>query len=196
MNEKLIRRLQQVAPLIDVRVVPNSYGDVSELIKNNEIDFAAGLFKNRMSGSLGPQCESLTLFNDSYVCVMRKGHPLAKKRMSRNAYLACRHILFSPTGNSEFGVERYFRPLGIQRQISLITCHYLAAPLIVQDSDLLLTISSRIARLYVDKFGVCMQPLPFKLPPTPVQLVWNSRFNSYHPNSWLRSLILDLCGQN
>jgi DNA-binding transcriptional LysR family regulator len=189
----LIRRLQREAPLIDVRVVPNSYGDVSELIKNNEIHFAAGLFKNRMSGSLGRHCDVLTLFDDSYVCVMRKDHPLAEKQMSKKAYLACNHILFSPTGNAEFGVERYLRPLGIRRHISLITCHYLAAPAIVQDSDLVLTISSRIAGLYVDKFGLHMKPLPFKLPSTPVQLVWNSRFNSYPPYSWFRSLILDLC---
>jgi DNA-binding transcriptional LysR family regulator len=191
---KLVNRIQHEAPFVDLRIVPNSYGEIRELIETGEIDFAAGIFKNRMKFSLGPQCESLTLFEDSYVCVMRRDHPLAGKRISRTAYLAGKHILFSPTGNAEFGVERYLRPLGVQRRISLIMSHYLAAPVILRNSDLILTISGRMARFYAETFGLLTLPLPIDLPPTPVQLTWNSRFNNYPPYTWFRSVVSDISG--
>src|ERR1700754_779016 len=45
----LIVRLEKEAPQVDLRILSNSLGDVGAMLSNGEVDFAAGLFKNRMT---------------------------------------------------------------------------------------------------------------------------------------------------
>jgi DNA-binding transcriptional LysR family regulator len=189
----LVSRLEREAPATELRVISNGFGEAGAMLDNNRIDFAAGIFKNRLQGGEKSRYSTLTLFEDKYVCVLGRNHPFASKRMSKSQYLAAKHILFSPTGKAESGVERYFGPMGIRRDIALILNHQLAAPEILQRSNMIMTISSRIAQLYVEKFDLCMKPLPIQLPATPVQLIWSAHFNDYPPNAWFRSLIVDAC---
>jgi DNA-binding transcriptional LysR family regulator len=163
------------------------------MLSNNDIEFAAGIFKNRITNTFSSECALSTLFSDSYVCVMRSDHPLAKAKLTKARYLASKHILFSPAGKAEFGIERYLQPMGIQRRIGIILCHYLAAPLILERSDMIMTAPRRMAKFYASKYGVHLAPLPIAIPTAQIQLVWNSRFTQHPAYKWFRSVISDVC---
>ena len=189
----LIVRLEKEAPEVDLRILSNSLGDVGAMLSNGEVDFAAGLFKNRMTGAMRADCSSTTLFEDDYVCILRKDHPLAIKPLTRARYLASKHILFSPTGSLDYGIEKYLRPIGIERHIGVVLSHYLAAPLILQNSDMIMTVPARLADFYVSRYKVRVAPLPLKVPPIAIQLVWNSRFGDHPAYRWFRSLVAEVC---
>jgi len=189
----LVGQLQKKAPLVTLKVVSSSAGNVGAMLEEHEVAFAAGIFKKGLHNYHQAECEHMTLFEDPYVCVMRPDHPLAGKKMTKSRYLASKHILFSPTGSVEMGVERYLRPHGIQRNVSVVLSHFLAAPAIMLNSDMIMTISSKIAHFYAEHFGLRTAPLPIPIPPPKVQLVWNARFGSYPPHAWFRSVILECC---
>lgn len=191
----LVVRLEKEAPQIDLRILSNSLGDVAAMLSSGEVDFAAGLFKNRMSGQMRRDCNSTTLFEDAYVCVMRKDHALSRQTLTKARYLAAKHILFSPTGSLDYGVEKYFRPIGIQRQIGVVLSHYLAAPLILQNSDMIMTVPARLAEFYVSRYKVRVAPLPVKVPPIAIQLVWNSRLGEHPAYRWFRALVAEICSK-
>lgn len=189
----LVFRLEKEAPQVDLRILSNSLGDVGAMLSSNDVDFAAGLFKNRMSSVIRKDCNSVTLFEDDYVCVMRRDHALAEGKLTKARYLKGKHILFSPTGSPDYGIEKYLRPLGIERHIGVVLSHYLAGPLILQNSDMIMTVPARLADFYVKRYEVQVAPLPIKVPPIAIQLVWNSRFDEHPAYRWFRSLIADVC---
>ena len=189
----LIFRLEKEAPQVDLRILSNSLGDVGAMLSSSDVDFAAGLFKNRMTGAMRADCSSTTLFHDKYVCVMRKDHALAHKTLTKARYLAGKHILFSPTGSLDYGIEKYLRPIGVQRHIGVVLSHYLAAPLILQNSDMIMTVPGRLADFYVSRYKVRVAPLPLKVPPIAIQFVWNSRFDDHPAYRWFRSLVAEVC---
>jgi DNA-binding transcriptional LysR family regulator len=188
----LVRRLEHEAPEIDLRIVPNSVGSVLAMLTNNDVEFAAGIFKNRLNVSNSSECEASTLFTDKYVCVMRRDHPFAREQLTKGRYLKAKHIHFSPTGSVEAGIERYFRPIGVQRRIGLIVSHYLAAPLVLEKSDMIMTVPQRMAKFYKRQYSVHMARLPIQIPPLPIQLAWNVRFSQHPAYKWLKSLIEEI----
>jgi DNA-binding transcriptional LysR family regulator len=192
---KLVERLENEAPKIDLRIVPISINNLQELLANNDIEFAAGTLRSRITAKFSTDCTVSKLFDDDYVCVMRRNHPLAKSNLTRARYLASKHILFSPTGNVEYGIERYLRPIGIRRNIGLILCHYLAAPLILERSDMIMTAPRRIAKFYAGKYAVHLAPLPVAIPSAQFQLAWNSRFTQHPAYKWFRSVVSDVCSK-
>lgn len=188
----LIFRLEKEAPHVDLRILSNSLGDVGAMLASNDVDFAVG-FKNRMTMLIRSDCHAATLFEDEYVCVLRKGHEFARMPLTRTRYLQSKHILFSPTGNADYGVETYLRPMGIRRHIGVILSHYLAAPLILQNTDLIMTAPKRLAQFYVNRYDVRIVPLPLKMPAISIQVVWSSQFDEHPAYRWFRSLIADVC---
>lgn len=188
----LVRRLEHDAPGIDLRIISNSIASIPAMLANNDIEFAVGIFKNRLSVALPSECEVSTLFTDKYVCVMRRGHPLTRGRLTKARYLEAKHILFSPTGSAEFGIERYLQPIGIHRRIGLILSHYLAAPLILQESDMVMTVPRRMAEFYRTQYSVHIARVPIHVPPAPVQLAWNARFSQHPAYKWLRSIVEEI----
>jgi DNA-binding transcriptional LysR family regulator len=188
----IILRLEREAPHVDLRILSNSLGDVGAMLCSNDVDFAVG-FKNRMTSLIRSECTAATLFEDEYVCVLRKGHEFAQRRLTKARYLDSKHILFSPTGSADYGVETYLRPMGIKRHIGVILSHYLAAPLILQNSDMIMTAPKRLAQFYVKHYSVRIAPLPLKISPISIQLVWNSQFDNHAAYRWFRFLIANVC---
>jgi DNA-binding transcriptional LysR family regulator len=189
---KLIARLEKESPHADLRILSNSMGDVGAMLSSNDVDFAIGL-KSRMTNLMRSECHMATLLEDEYVCVLRKGHEFARIPLTKSRYLKSKHILFSPTGSADYGIETYLRPMGIPRHIGVILSHHLAAPLILQNSDMIMTVPKRLAQFYVSHYDVRIVPLPLKMPPISIKILWNSQFDDHPAYRWFRSLIADIC---
>ena len=72
--------------------------------------------------------------------IVRKGHPIAKKRkLSLEDYLSLSHIQISKRSSGIGHVDMTLNRLGVSRRIALRAQHYLVAPYIIQQSDLAIT---------------------------------------------------------
>ena len=103
----LANRLQTGAPGVSVRVVPLTTRDPRRLLSEGAADLALGYFPAvltdltaRAQAGEAVAFEHQSLYSGEYVCVMRKGHPLADAPLTLDRYCAARHLLVSFSGRA------------------------------------------------------------------------------------------------
>ncbi|MFV0476368.1 MAG: LysR family transcriptional regulator [Parahaliea sp.] len=134
-------------------------------------------------------CCYTPLFEEHYVCLVRKDHPAIGRKLSLKQYLELGHIHVSSRRQGPGFVDIELNRLGLQRKIQLRLRHYLVAPEIVERTNLALTVSSHWAK----KTNLKVLELPFKFPPGKSHLLWHKSADDDRANRWLREHIIDLC---
>ncbi|CAN7736176.1 LysR family transcriptional regulator [Duganella sp. LjRoot269] len=188
----LQKRLAQLAPGITLRIKSfSAREDAVSLLDAGEVDAAVGV-----PGGATPRIPTMPLFEERFVCVMRKGHPLAKKRMSLKGFLACQHLLVSPEGDGVGHVDVRLAQLGHKRDIALTLPQMYAAPAIVAHSDLLATLMEGVVQASGLRGKLAVLPLPqLDLAPVPFVLHWHRRNDAHPAQRWLRDQVALACGQ-
>lgn len=189
----LMRRIEAEAPGVNLRFLPHTVTNAPDLLDRQEVEFAVGFFQNSLRDMLPSHCEWVTLCDDHLECVMRKGHGLARETLTLSDYLSATHLLFSLSADASSTIDKHLQKKGLVRRIGLTLSHYLAAAPILEQSDMIMTAPSRIARLFVETSSLFRTRLPIKLPSAPTQLVWSTWMNRNAAHRWLRSLIIDVC---
>lgn len=192
MLPSLQKRLAQLAPGITLRIKSfSAREDAVSLLDAGEVDAAVGV-----PGGATPRIPTMPLFEERFVCVMRKGHPLAKKRMSLKGFLACQHLLVSPEGDGVGHVDVRLAQLGHKRDIAITLPQMYAAPAIVAHSDLLATLMEGVVQASGLRGKLEVLPLPqLDLAPVPFVLHWHRRNDAHPAQRWLRGQVALACGQ-
>ena len=160
-----------------------------EALESGEMDLAVGFIPDLAAGYYQQR-----LFNRSYVCVTRRDHPVIADSISLKQYLAASHAIVSAPGTGHDVVERVLADKGYRRRIALHVTHFLAIPLIVATSDLVVTIPSMLAESYLPTSDIKLLTPPLKLPIYTIRQYWHERFHEDAANRWLRELLSDLFG--
>jgi DNA-binding transcriptional LysR family regulator len=192
MLPELQKRLAQLAPGITLRIKSfSAREDAVSLLDAGEVDAAVGV-----PGGATPRIPTMPLFEERFVCVMRKSHPLAKKRISLKGFLACRHLLVSPEGDGVGHVDVRLAQLGHKRDIAITLPQMYAAPAIVAHSDLLATLMEGVVQASGLRGKLAVLPLPqLDLAPVPFVLHWHRRNDAHPAQRWLRGQVALACGQ-
>jgi DNA-binding transcriptional LysR family regulator len=123
---------------------------------------------------------------DRTLVVARRGHPRLQGGITLDQYLDEEHILASSRrkgpGIEDFELSR----LGMQRKIRLRCQHYFAACRVVSQTDLILTMPERYARVANQQFDNQLLPLPLEMPAWDVYLYWHANVEDDPANKWLR----------
>ncbi len=120
---KFLPILEEMAPGINLRIVPNTNINATSLLEQSEIDLAMGRFF-RPSARLRVQ----EIMRDRYVCIMRQGHPLACKKLTLKQYANAKHLLVSLTGEATGFIDEQLREQGLQRRIMLTVNQFSLVP--------------------------------------------------------------------
>lgn len=122
--------------------------------------------------------------------MLRAGHPaLVDGDLPLSAYLACEHVMIAPRGRAGSIVDRHLQALGHRRRVMMRIPEMLLGPLLVADSDLVLTAGERLLGSFVDRLAVTVVELPFEVPPFDVSLVWHGRSHDDPEHRWFRQLL-------
>lgn len=190
MAARLRRALRSVAPKVRLCFVrrPN---DLKAALEEGRVDFVvlptgvpgiddlAGPFRRRYVGG------------DGFRVVMRRGHPAASKTLTLHRYLKLDHLLVSPSGAPGGLVDGVLRSMGKSRHVALQLSHFVSAPFVVAESDLLLTCPTQFAEestKYIDL--VCVKP-PIPLPTIDAHIYWHERFHTQPAHRWFRDFLFD-----
>lgn len=185
----LLRRLSTMAPGLNIRTVQVPGKEMRETLESGEMDLAVGFIPDLNAGYYQQR-----LFNRSYVCVARTDHPVIKETLSLKQYLAASHAIVSAPGTGHDIVERVLTEKGLKRRIALHVSHFLAIPLIVANTDLIVTIPTMLAESYLPDGNIKLLAPPVKLPVYSIKQYWHERFHEDAANRWLRGLIYELFG--
>jgi DNA-binding transcriptional LysR family regulator len=183
----LMLALSKAAPHVRVTTVRPNAGNLKEDMESGKVDLALGLLPNLQTGFFQRR-----LFSHKYVCIFRKGHPLAKSPMTLAQFTELDHVgvLAANTGHSE--VDGLLERAGIVRKMRLIVPHFIAVGHILQTTDLIATLPERFAERCEVPFGLATSPHPARLPEIAINLFWHAKVNRDPANMWLRQLFVKL----
>jgi DNA-binding transcriptional LysR family regulator len=182
----LVERAQRIAPGVRLEAVALEVEDIGDALATGAIDIAVGFLPG-----LGPPVRRQPLFRDPYVCLMRADHPLVGKSLTRRQFLSASHALVSYKGGHRV-IEEALDRAGLARKIALRVPHFTVVPMVLERSDLILTLPSRIARVYEREGRFKSLPPPVPIPPADVAAHWHERFERDPGNRWLREMIREL----
>ena len=129
------------------------------------------------------------LFDDTFVCAVRAGHPTVKRTLSLERYVALSHVLIAPRGDPGSAVDTALAKLGLSRRIALRTHTFGAAPLIVAQTDYVLTGPRSMLVPMAERVGLRLFAPPFELPGFGVYSAWHPRVQHDPAHRWLRALL-------
>jgi DNA-binding transcriptional LysR family regulator len=199
MMPPLVALITDQAPGISLRVVPLTTRDPRRLLDEGHADLAIGNFPAVMT-DLAARAQSgeavsflhHRLFEGDYVCVMRRGHPLAKGAFTLDRYCSARHMLVSFSGRAHGFIDEALAVLGRSRRVVLTVNQFFTAGKVVAHSDLLTV----LPRHFVNVTGFADQLVLRELPLAPltiqVDALWHQRQDSSSAYAWLRAQVVAL----
>ncbi|MFG6138551.1 LysR family transcriptional regulator [Halomonas sp. B23F22_10] len=188
---RLMSRLAELAPGVSLESVRSDLHDMKQDMEEGRVDLAVGLIPQ-----LGAGFYQQRLFVQRYVCLMREDHPLAAGDFSRDDFVSARHLVVEARGTGHGRVEEWLVKGGITRPVRLRLPHFVAMPYIVSDTDLVVTVTDKLAEATAARFGLRAMPHPLSLPEVPINLFWHRRFHRDAGNRWLRRLIHEMFAED
>jgi DNA-binding transcriptional LysR family regulator len=185
----IMARLVREAPGAELRVLMPGQDPASELA-SGKLDF---VIMPSPPGDEGQGIRGRHLLSDRFVCIARRGHPLAKtKTLTISSFAGAAHALISPWGMEGGYVDDALARLGLQRKVAVAVPHFLVAPHIVASSDLLLTVAERVAEVVAGPLGLVVLAPPQELALTgfTLSILWHERTHEDPARRWLRDVII------
>lgn len=184
----LVKRLDDMEATVKVETMQLTVEQISEQLESGEIDFAAGYWPN-----LPKSIERVALFREHYVCMTGRTYPLrGEGGLTLKAFLAGSHVLTESMGSGHKIIERTLERQGLKRDVSLRVPHFMVIPMIVANTDRIVTVPSRVATVFSTLVKVHVHRLPVRIPNFDVMLAWHGRFGDDPGIRWMRSMMIDL----
>lgn len=178
------RLLANEAPRVRVRFLPNAPDDAAAL-RDGRIDLAIGVYDG-----LPPEIRTRTLFEDRLVCVLRDGHPALRRELTLDRFAELEHVQIAPRGRSGGIIEELLAARGRTRRVARAVPYFVAALGLAAESDYVVTVSERIARVLAPRFGLRIVDAPLPLEPYPLDAIWHPRMDGDAAHAFLRDVLV------
>ncbi len=190
MMPMLLTAALERAPGVRFQTVDASQADARQRMQQGQIDLAIGSWD-----PMGQAYYQQRVFDETFVVLMRKRHPLAAGLLTLEDYMAADHVAYRPSGATDTELQQSLLRAGAigQRNIVLAAAHSLGLSSIVASSNLLLTAPRRLAQSMVTaRSDLKIQPAPFDVKPFKIHQQWHERYHQDSGNRWLRELVFEL----
>lgn len=181
---KLMAQVQRSAPSVTISTRMVTAG-CSQALASGELDLILGAIPIER-----PDIMSRKLFEERFVCLLRAQHPDVDSCLTVEKFTALSHVLISPMGSGPTWVDPQLEKRGLRRHIALRVAHYMVAPLVVAQSDLILTIAERVAKLMSGAFPLRIVKPPLDIPGFAIWAYWHGLQQDDPGHSWLRAQLL------
>jgi DNA-binding transcriptional LysR family regulator len=180
---RLAERLAREAPGVSVTCKPH-LGKPLEALSGSELWLG-------VNPPDAPGLVTQRLFSDSHLCVIRKDHPLARKKVTLRQFIELRHVQIAPGGMPGGPLDDALAARGLARTVAVRVPNFLVAPLLISKSDLVLTAPRRVVEWFADFAGLHVFEPPVRLASFTVQQCWLARSHADPAHKWFRSLMKD-----
>jgi DNA-binding transcriptional LysR family regulator len=200
---RLSRAIEASAPHIDVVVQPSTRIDLAEQIDVGRIDLAIGTFSE-----VPPRFGAMALGQHDEVIVMRRGHPIGRRRAQLADFAAYPLLTVSLGGQEEGAISGFIVERGLARQSEMFdrhaleealaregiapryrvtVAHALAIPMLLRETDMLSIVPRPLAGEFAQGAAVACAELPYPTPGMAVRAVWHRRNDDDAGHQWLRA---------
>jgi DNA-binding transcriptional LysR family regulator len=189
---KIMTQLHRQAPGITLETQPLPHEEIVQALNTGKIDFAIGFLPSVQ------ETERLELMRDSYIVLLRAGHPFLKHtRLKKNQRLLTDfedlQLLDYAAVRTHAETLRILQLLKLDGRIKLTASHFLAVPDIVRQTDLAVLMPKTIAKTFAAGGEYSIIEPQFPLKDFVVSLHWSARMGNTAAHLWMRELILKHC---
>ena len=178
----LVAAVSAAAPSVRLDLRPSGTLDIVDLLDRGELDLAIGSLE-----SPGERFACQPLLADPFVTVMRRGHPAGRRKLAAEAFARLSHLEISSIGDEAHFIDRWLGERGMARRVAL-RAPYLSAATILAQSDMVATLSRRIAREFVRNNALEIRDPPYESPIVQTALLWHRRLDNHPAHRWLREV--------
>ncbi|WP_225622242.1 LysR family transcriptional regulator [Musicola keenii] len=189
----LIAALQTQAPHLQFQLIHSNQKVALEDLLAGRIDYALGFTESGdpIHGSI----EEIDWMQDDYVALTASHFRDNRTPLSLEEYLAARHLVITPWNEEKGVIDHELEKLGKRRDIAIRMPSLLAAPFIIGESRLFMTIPRFAARYLAQQANGAIHPLPFAVPPYRVKIYYHQRNDRHDAYRWLTEQLLTLANQ-
>lgn len=146
------------APGVTLQALPIGRQDAETALSDGALDIAVGVFPNH-----GAAFVSTPLYRDDYRVAARGDHPAMASTLTPKDFVRERHVLVAPRGDATGVVDDALGELGLKRDIAVLLPQFLPVFAILETSDLIAVLPSRLVRRFAPRFGLAHQPPPLAI---------------------------------
>jgi DNA-binding transcriptional LysR family regulator len=183
---RLLAILSSKAPGIDLKVREyDSRDEAIDLLDGGDVDLTVGIPLSASSRVL-----SARLFQERFVCILRKDHPATERTLDTETFLSLNHIQIAPDTDGLDVADAALATKGMRRRVALTIPQMASAPQLVASSDMLAIVMEGVVATsgFVDRLSVIDFPLP--LNPVPFVVSWHRRNDTHPAQRWIRNALL------
>jgi DNA-binding transcriptional LysR family regulator len=183
---KLWETLRIAAPGIHIEILPLS-DDIARRLESGEADLAIGFLPQLEAGFY-----QTALFDQNFVCMVSAHHPRIRDELTLQHFGSENHAVISSSGAAPLLIDQEIARMGLKRKISLKIPNFIGAALVVEHTDLIITIPQRLGAVLEGRGALKTFAVPFQLPHYAVKQHWHERFHNDPGTQWLRRVIAEL----
>ncbi len=185
----LVKLLIRQAPHVRLRTVQLDAQQLEPWLASGNLDFAMGSF-----AGLTKAVRRQLLWTESYVGVVRRGHPRLGRRPTLAAFRAERHVLVSAvgTGHAHALAERALESAVDPDHIVCRVPMFIGAAVLAKHTDAVATLPRSIATVLARDLDLTIIQPPIRLPTIDIHQYWHDRFHREPGNQWIRSVFATL----
>ncbi|GGJ17674.1 LysR family transcriptional regulator [Neoroseomonas lacus] len=181
----LLQRMGREAPGCLVAIRHADRTNWQELLERGEAELAVGVLPEPPA-----IYTRIRLLPEGFMTLMRQGHPLASGVMTEDRLITFPHLLHSPNGSRDGALDVALATRGKKRRLGAVVAHLSAVPGILARTDMVMTLSGRLALLLADAHGLVVRESPVEIRHTRLSMIFHRRLESDDGHAWLRRLIL------
>ncbi|MGW6455920.1 LysR family transcriptional regulator [Streptomyces sp. NPDC055078] len=129
------------------------------------------------------------LFASSYACLYARDSPSLSEPLTREEYLAARHVRVSYDAQRGF-VDQYFEEQGLERRAVVSVSHFAGAVPILTPGDCIATVPDYTAHALAESVdALTWAPPPIPVPRFTIAQLWKVERESQAEQAWLQELV-------
>ena len=185
-------RLAREAPAVSFHVMPPQFAEPA-LLRDGTIDLAIGVYDYAPYSDLPSDLRIQQLFVDHFTCVVREDHPSVGRSITIGQYVELEHVQIAPRGQPGGYVDELLAEQGLKRRIARAVPYFIAALVLVAETDYILTVSSELARKLAPSLGLKLvqPPRSLFLEPNHLSQIWHPRNDRDPAHRWLRETMAE-----
>lgn len=184
---RALPELIKKAPHSQLRLIPMREREPHDDLAQGHLDLALGSFYK-----IRAQFYQRKIAHESFVVMMRKGHPLANKKLTAAEFAACPQLLIAPWGHALGIVDEVLSKQNLSRNVALTVPYFNAAPKMIECTDLISSVPAGIAEIWRQRHDIIIVPPPIKIPDFSLYMLWAERSKRNPAHEWVRQELLKI----
>jgi DNA-binding transcriptional LysR family regulator len=183
----LMARVQQAAPRVRIAVRASDAELGARMLQDEEMDLGVSVFPD------GPPWQRREqLAHMGYRCVYDGKRLGLRAPLTLEAYLAHPHLVTPTQADFRGPVDDELVGRSKRRAVIYTTSRFAALPLILRRADVIATVPEPSARQWAEVFGLTSSPVPMRIAPLAISMIWHAKRDGDAGLQWLRGVVRDV----